>query len=47
MIVVAGVGVGVVGAAYIRIEYLDINLSARSQSKPLVLAWDSSSLESD
>ena len=28
MIVVAGVGVGVVGAAYIRIEYLDINLSA-------------------
>lgn len=47
VIVVAGVGVGVVGAAYIRIEYLDINLSARSQSKPLVLAWDSSSLESD
>ena len=25
VIVVAGVGVGVVGAAYIRIEYLDIN----------------------
>ena len=32
MIVVAGVGVGVVGAAYIRREYLDINLSALSQS---------------
>ena len=32
MIVLAGVGVGDVGAAYIRIEYLDINLSARSQN---------------
>ena len=45
MIVVAGVGVGVVGAAYIRIEYLDIltcQLRALSQTDT-TLAWDSPS----